>query len=508
MESGPDAVRHVRTGRGSSAVAARAPALFRLAVAAVLVMLAGALTAAAPGLAAGDPAAARRLAGMDLPGFDYRTLRDLTLDDCEAACRADSACRAFTFNTRANWCFLKSDAGQPKAFRDAVSGLMPKAATAGGKAATDKNAANAAAKAPLPLPDLAFLPADTMGEADAFRARMNAAVRLQRDAGEVAADLAARTLQGGAAGWLALSRQLLGEETDDYERRYALRRDGLSAALVALRLATTKAEQAAALAQTGEGFAADQRWRPAIDSLRASLALANVPAVAARYKALRDDYGFRVLDYTVDANAASPRMCVQFSEDLPKGRTDMAKYVSLAGTPNPAVTVSGPELCIDGLTHGQRYDITLRAGIPSVVGETLQKPVSYTVYVRDRAPAVRFPSAAYVLPRTGARGVPVISVNTDGVALDLLWVGDRSLARAVAGGDFRRQLSPGEIEDLANNKGASVWSGEMDVKRELNREVTTAFPVDQAAGQLRPGIYVLVARPREVPSDNWDQRAT
>lgn len=476
----------------------------------LLVLVAAALFGAAPAMAAGgDTAAVRRLPGTDLPGFDYRTLRDLTIDDCEAACRADGTCRAFTFNTKVNWCFLKSDAGQPKAFRDAVSGLMPKNKTAA-KGAADKTATGGKpAATPLPLPDIAFLPRDAMADADAFRARMTAAVRLQRDAGEIAADLAAGTVQGGSTkDWLALSRQLLGENTDDYDRRYALRRDGLSAALIGLRVATTRAEQAAALAQTGEAFAVDERWRPAIDSLKASLALAPSPAVSARYKALRDDYGFRVLDYTVDANAASPRMCVQFSEDLPKGRTDMAKYVSLAGTPNPAVTVSGQELCIDGLTHGARYDITLRAGIPSVVGETLQQPVTYTIYVRDRAPAVRFPSAAYVLPRTGARGVPVISVNSDGVALDLLWVGDRSLARTIVGGDFRRQLSPYEIEELASDKGARVWSGEMDVKRELNREVTTAFPVDQAAERLRPGIYVLVARPREVPPENWEQRAT
>ena len=44
--------------------------------------------------------------------------------------------------------------------------------------------------------------------------------------------------------------------------------------------------------------------------------------------------------------------------------------------------------------------------------ETLQKSADYNIYVRDRSPFVRFTGKAYVLPRTGQRGIPVVSVNT------------------------------------------------------------------------------------------------
>ena len=45
----------------------------------------------------------------DYFGFDLRSEQNVTLDQCKTTCLGDSACRAFTYNTKAKWCFLKSD---------------------------------------------------------------------------------------------------------------------------------------------------------------------------------------------------------------------------------------------------------------------------------------------------------------------------------------------------------------------------------------------------------------
>ena len=44
----------------------------------------------------------------------------------------------------------------------------------------------------------------------------------------------------------------------------------------------------------------------------------------------------------------------------------------------------------------------------------------------------------------------------------------------------------------------------------LNADVTTAFPVDQAVGDLTPGVYVMVAQPQETKNldNNYDLLAT
>ena len=123
-----------------------------------------------------------------------------------------------------------------------------------------------------------------------------------------------------------------------------------------------------------------------------------------------------MLDYTIDADTASPRACFQFSEGLPP-RADFSPFVVLAGNDKPAVSVQDKQLCVEGLQHGQTYTVTLRAGLPSVVHESLSKSAEYAIYVRDRQPAVRFSSTAYVLPRTGQNGIPLISVNTRAAAI-------------------------------------------------------------------------------------------
>ena len=102
-------------------------------------------------------------------------------------------------------------------------------------------------------------------------------------------------------------------------------------------------------------------------------------------------------------------------------------FVAVAGTDKPAVSAAEKQLCVEGLRHGETYTVTLRAGLPSVVHESLSKSADFSVYVRDRKPAVHFATTAYVLPRTGQRGIPVISTNTRSIAVEIYRIGDRNL---------------------------------------------------------------------------------
>src|SRR5262249_37331106 len=148
-------------------------------------------------------------------------------------------------------------------------------------------------------------------------------------------------------------------------------------------------------------FAERKIWRPALDTLRFSLELREVAQVRDDYVHMRDEHGFRLLDYTIDADSASPRACFQFSEALLGRRTDFSPFVVVAGQDKPAISADDKQLCKEGLKHGERYQVTLRAGLPSAVKETLIKAADFSIYVRDRKPSVRFAAKAYVLTRTG-----------------------------------------------------------------------------------------------------------
>ena len=174
----------------------------------------------------------------------------------------------------------------------------------------------------------------------------------------------------------------------------------------------------------------------------------------------------------------------------------------MAGNDQPAISAEGSQLCVDGLKHGERYTIQLRTGLPASVRESLPKSAEFNIYVRDRKPFVRFAAKAYVLPRSGQRGIPVVSVNTQAVALNVFRIGDRNLINTVVGSDFQRSLSSYELQTLRNENGSEVWSGDLTTDLSLNAEVVTAVAIDEVIGDLQPGVYVMTAGPKgPTPSD-------
>ena len=311
-----------------------------------------------------------------------------------------------------------------------------------------------------------------------------------------------------SANWLRLAKTVLQiRPSNDREKTLLLER-AATAAYIAYQRSSNSSEEAESLVVVGRSFGDRSIWRPALDALRVSLDLREVAEVRQQYERLREDHGFRLLDYSVDADAASPRACFQFSEDLPGKRADFSPFVTVAGQDKPALSAQDRQLCVEGLKHGERYSITLRAGIPSLVKETLSKSADFNIYVRDRKPLVRFTGKAYVLPRSGQRGIPVVSVNTAAVALEIYRIGDRNLLETVVGREFQRSLERYDLNRLTEERGSQVWKGEMTVEQTLNTDVTTAFPVDQAIGALSPGVYVVVAQPVGATHDDFDALAT
>jgi uncharacterized protein YfaS (alpha-2-macroglobulin family) len=280
-----------------------------------------------------------------------------------------------------------------------------------------------------------------------------------------------------------------------------------SAAYIAYQRATTPEEEGASLATLADAFVKRQEWRQALDALKLAVSLHETPALKAKYAELREKYGFRVANFSVDSDAASPRACFQFSESLPK-RTDFSPFIAVAWQDKPALSVDDRQICVEGLKHGESYTITLRAGLPSTAGEDLLKDAAFNIYVRDRSPSARLAGKAYVLPRTGQQGIPLITVNTERLKVAIYRIGDRNLIDNVLSWEFQRNLYSYNLEEIADQKGETVWTGELAVEKELNQEITTAFPIMEAVPELRPGVYLLTARPGDEAGNDYGERTT
>ena len=177
----------------------------------------------------------------------------------------------------------------------------------------------------------------------------------------------AATTPEDSANWLKLAKTIFQIRSASSSEQTFLYERASTAAYIAYQRAGNQAEEADALAVLGRAMSERKLWRPALDALRLSLDMREVAEVRGQYEKMRDQHGFRCW-ITPSIRRRSPRACFQFSEDLAK-RVDFAPFVALAGTDKPALTAEGKQLCVDGLKHGERYNINLRAGLPSTVKE-------------------------------------------------------------------------------------------------------------------------------------------
>ena len=302
--------------------------------------------------------------------------------------------------------------------------------------------------------------------------------------------------------------KLLTTDDEDGNKQALLYINATTAAYIAYRHSGSAADEANSLIMLANAYGKRNDWRPALNALALALKLHETPELKTTYDSLREKYGFRVSNYSVDSDAASPRACFQFTEALPK-RTDFSPFVAVAGQDKPALSVDDQQICVEGLKHGESYAITLREGLPSTVGEALLKTADFSIYVRDRSPFVRLSGKAYVLPKTGQQGIPLVSVNTDAIKVTIYRIGDRNLIDQVLGDDFERNLYGYTLNHIAEQKGEEVWTGDMTVEKELNTDVTTNFPVNEAVPSLQPGVYVLAAMPASLAKqEEYSERAT
>ncbi|MET3924878.1 alpha-2-macroglobulin family protein [Devosia sp. 2618] len=457
----------------------------------------------------------------DLPGSDYAIVKNTDLDACTAACADDNICRAFTFNAQSKWCFLKGAAGEQVQFNGATSGRISRAPSPAVTAT--------ARQAELPFPAQSIIDdaryfSDNLPQTDAPPPKVtyadlvssgDEAVAEENLAGAIVAYRQALAINPNDRGvWQALAQAALsradavaGQSEGDNSSELA--RVATSAAMNAFLRSTEPQDRADALATLAYGMEYRTMWREVIATYRLSLSLAPNDAVAEHLDDVVAQNGFRITDHVVDAEAASPRICAVFSDPLPTGSTDLSAYVVVANTPQASVETEPNQICVDGLQHGSRYSIRLRAGLPSADGEALLKDVVLDVYVPDRAPFVGFANNAYVMPAGLGGGLPITSVNAETAEVMIYRIGDRSVATAVRDGIFQGNLSQYGAEDIADRVGEQVWSGEVDLARsQPNALTTTAIPVADVLGDMPAGAYVITAKIKSEDTEYWSDIAT
>ena len=445
---------------------------------------------------------------VDFYGADLTNLFDTTQIACERACSAQSACVAFTFNKRSNACFPKSAITDKQPYSGAMSAS---------KLPTDPQVLSSAA---VRAADLGFLSMNDLESAGIFvgnnarrlpvgDANLDDLIAAMVSSSQTGATRSALGWAGKAVAvsdradlWVRYARLSLREaKRDGNSNRTRNRREAVSAAINAYLRASDAGARVDALAVMAEALEANRRGRDMIPALRLAFSITPRDDLDAALDEAIGKYGFRIVEHRVDNNAAAPRICAEFSEKLVQAGVDYEPFVRIEGK-GLVVQADESQLCIDGVEHGVRYNVTFRQGLPAGSGEALHKDVRLVLYVKDRNPVVRFPGRAYVLPRSAQAALPVETVNVDTLDLKLRRVSDRNLVRAIRESYFGKPLSTYEDQQFSSDLAEEIWTGKGDVQNTLNADMTTRLPMGDVLAGETAGIYALSASvPGQDPYD-------
>ncbi len=457
---------------------------------------------APPVASAQDLIPAKRLVlseNTDLNGGDISSIFDTTLDACERACLSNTRCESFTFNSKNGSCFVKSGAGDPGVYEGAYSGYVIAANTEANIRAKTRRA------------ELVFLPDwEFSGVTQQAEGLANAHITNGYTAEEhlIAAQSAvasgnfvtasrfvgaALNLTDSAADWAEYARLLLLAGTSPNDQQQAYLEQAYAASVNAYLRADNKALQHNILLTMGDALEKISRGRDKVSALRLAQSLQPRDDTSAVLDDAIGKYGFRIVDNVVESDSARPRICVNFSETLATSGVDYATYVQLPGAGLTVTSDGYQQLCVEGVTHGSRNTITFREGLPAADGQVLAKSIEITAYVRDRSPGVRFPGRGYVLPRGGDAAVPVETVNTTRLDLQLYRVTDRNLLRSLQNGYFGTPMADYQEYDFGDQIGTEIWKGNATVGQDVNKDITTRLPLAEAIKDQPAGIYALRA---------------
>ncbi|ALG72481.1 alpha-2-macroglobulin [Azospirillum thiophilum] len=218
---------------------------------------------------------------------------------------------------------------------------------------------------------------------------------------------------------------------------------------------------------------------------------------------------FGVASVEVVAERDTPQACFTFTDRLERSRAvNYRDYVTVEPAVDGAAIARDRTLCVEGLRHGETFRVTLKDGLPGAEGKRLPAADTREVQVPNRKPSLAFRGAGYILPRVGAEGLPLRSINLDRAKLQVLRIVDRALVEKIYFGRITQQMTDYDIGEILDKAGQEVWRGEMGIGNQPNRTVTTAFPIDAVLGRLDPGVYVAVAGADEIKPGGWDRKAT
>jgi hypothetical protein len=174
-----------------------------------------------------------------------------------------------------------------------------------------------------------------------------------------------------------------------------------------------------------------------------------------------------------------------------QGRRRLHALRPLDGAAPKALEAKGKQICVEGLTPRRKLQDRLPPGLPSS-SMKLEAPVRSRRLCQGSQPERPLHRRQLCAAVTARPWHSDRFGQHDSANLKLYRIGDRNIASLLTSSQFLTQLD-GYSASASRTKAAN-WSGRArSTSPDLNKEVVTSFPVDEALPQRKPGVYVLTA---------------
>ena len=222
-------------------------------------------------------------------------------------------------------------------------------------------------------------------------------------------------------------------------------------------------------------------------------------------------FGFRRL--IIDTTGEAPEACFRFSRPLdPRAEARYGDYVKIKPEASTALRIANTDLCVNGLASGTDYKVTLANGLRSKSGDRTENAETVDVNLGDKPSRVSISGDGYILPRNTSNGLAIQTVNVDHLKIRVLRMSDRLVLSSkdvlrnntengasryyytqrfhtIENGGLQRY----QLRELVKQEASLIWSGTMDIVRDHNRTVQTAFPLAGIIKSEQPGAYLVIA---------------
>jgi uncharacterized protein YfaS (alpha-2-macroglobulin family) len=249
----------------------------------------------------------------------------------------------------------------------------------------------------------------------------------------------------------------------------------------------------------------------AVRHIMRGLALAVALCIASSAWAQEGDGSLHVLRPVMNTEQEQAEICLEFDAALENGksladRQHLASELRLEskGVRIPLTTrnvsVNDNVLCVSPLDHQRDYRLSV-ADLRGTHGERMAGAYSLSFAVPDRTPLLTIASGVRgdgVL--RAADGNPVLrSLNVPAAQLELYRVTDPAAMRDAWQMRLQVTLAPSESLAFVHAHGQMVWQGSVSLGDELNKNIEHPLALEDLAGPLPPGLYLLSASAVDAP---------